>query len=129
MDHNVSNDKFSRFQNVLHVGFLFTDPIPTKETIGKYYKSETYISHSGTKKGFINFPCIIVRNYQLYKKEQLISALTKEKNLLDIGCGTGEFLTYCNNVGWQTYGTEPDKKARKNIKNSFVYSNLWAQPN
>ena len=32
----------------------FTNPRPKAEEAGPYYKSENYISHSNTEKGFIN---------------------------------------------------------------------------
>ena len=126
VDHNVSNDVFT-ISRCSDCGFLFTDPIPSKETIGKYYKSDNYISHSGTKKGLINSVYHIVRNYQISKKEQLISALTNKKKLLDIGCGTGEFVQFCKEKGWQVFGTEPDTKTRSRVQIERVYSDIWAQ--
>ncbi|MBG15234.1 MAG: methyltransferase [Crocinitomicaceae bacterium] len=123
VDHNVSNDVFT-ITKCCKCGFLFTNPIPTKETIGNYYKSNNYISHSGTKKGLINYIYHFVRNYQLFKKERLISNLSNEKTLLDIGCGTGEFLSYCKNKGWNTVGTEPDLQTRERIKNLTIFPGL-----
>ena len=126
VDHNVSNDVFT-ISKCSDCGFLFTDPIPSKETIGKYYKSDNYISHSGTKKGLINSVYHVVRNYQISKKEQLISTLTNKKKLLDIGCGTGEFVQFCEEKGWQVFGTEPDTKTRARVQIDSVCSDIWAQ--
>jgi 2-polyprenyl-3-methyl-5-hydroxy-6-metoxy-1,4-benzoquinol methylase len=56
-----------------------------------------------------------VRKYTLVKKLQLINQATRtapNKNLLDVGCGTGEFLNTCKNGGWQVRGIEPDTDAR-----------------
>ncbi len=112
IDHNVSNDEFNIvFCN--NCGFRFTNPIPSENTIGNYYKSENYISHSSTKKGVINKLYHIVRNRAIKQKERLITSLTKEKNLLDIGCGTGDFLGYCKSQNWNAIGLEPDEDARK----------------
>lgn len=111
-DHNVSKDEF-KIVSCDGCGFRFTNPIPSENTIGNYYKSENYISHSSTKKGVINKLYHIVRNRAIKQKERLITSLTKEKNLLDIGCGTGDFLGYCKSQNWNAIGLEPDEDARK----------------
>ena len=110
-DHNVSGDLFS-LSRCVDCGFVYTNPIPKENTIGKYYQSEDYVSHSGTKKGIINKVYHLVRVHQIKRKQQLIAALSNEKSLLDIGCGTGEFLNFCDSKGWCVFGTEPDEKAR-----------------
>lgn len=33
--------------------------------------------------------------------------------MLDIGCGTGEFLNHCRQRGWDGYGVEPGMAARE----------------
>jgi 2-polyprenyl-3-methyl-5-hydroxy-6-metoxy-1,4-benzoquinol methylase len=114
-DHNVSGDSFN-IVSCNDCSFKFTNPIPSKETIGKYYKSENYISHSGTKKGLINFIYHKVRNRQLKMKYNLISSLSNNKSILDIGCGTGEFIDLCKNKSWEVLGLEPDIDARKLAK-------------
>ena len=118
IDHNVSGDSF----NVVlcnDCNFKFTNPIPSEGTIGKYYKSENYISHSGTKKGLINYIYHKVRDRQLKMKFNLISSLTKNKSLLDIGCGTGEFINICKNKSWKVFGLEPDSGARELAKKNY----------
>ncbi|MFL5764827.1 MAG: class I SAM-dependent methyltransferase [Bacteroidia bacterium] len=87
--------------------------------MGNYYKSEEYVSHSNTKKGFINSTYQTVRKYTLLKKLQLISKYFKTGNILDIGCGTGEFLNTCKQAKWNTIGVEPDPDARKMAIDNF----------
>lgn len=111
-DHNVSNDLFKIVECVA-CSFRFTNPIPTEETIGDYYKSENYVSHSGTKKGFVNRVYHIVRSRAIKQKENLAAKYSKEQTILDIGCGTGDFLGYCKSQNWKTLGLEPDQSARK----------------
>jgi len=36
--------------------------------------------------------------------------LRPEKNILDIGAGTGEFLKVCKVNLWNVFGTEPDMR-------------------
>lgn len=112
IDHNVSGDKF-KIVECNQCNFRFTNPIPTEETIGEYYKSENYISHSSTNKGFINKVYHIIRNKAIKDKEKLSLKNSNGKSILDIGCGTGDFLNYCKLQNWKTLGLEPDESARK----------------
>ena len=112
IDHTVSRETF-QLVTCSACGFRFTNPRPKEDELGKYYKSEDYVSHSNTKKGFINYTYQAVRKYTLLKKLQLISKYFKTGKILDIGCGTGEFLSTCKSAGWQTIGIEPDAGARK----------------
>ena len=116
-DHNVSGQKFA-ITECLNCGFRFTNPRPKEETIYKYYQSKNYISHSSTKKGIINKIYHIVRRYQFYKKKRLIQVNSKiEKGkILDVGCGTGDFLKYMKVSGWETEGIETDEGTRRVAK-------------
>lgn len=93
----------------------FTQSIPQESEIGKYYQSEEYISHSNTSKGLINQLYQWVRDFTLVQKRNLIHKLTGKKtgSLLDIGCGTGEFLGKMKDAGWKVMGLEPDEGARE----------------
>ena len=111
-DYTVSRETYPIVQ-CSSCGFKFTNPRPEANELGKYYKSEDYVSHSNTKKGFINSTYQSVRKYTLLKKLQLISKYFKTGKILDIGCGTGEFLNICKNAKWNTIGIEPSPDARK----------------
>ncbi len=122
-DYTVSRETF-QIVECENCGFHFTNPRPAEEEIGKYYQSEEYISHSGTKKGLVNRIYHLVRNYTLAKKLQLVLKFTTNSqlptaNLLDYGCGTGEFLNTCKKAGLQTYGLEPEQKAREFATNNY----------
>ena len=86
----------------------------TKQSIGPYYQSEEYVSHSNTSQGLINQLYQIVRNITLKQKRRLVEKVSgrNEGRLLDIGCGTGEFLGTMKKAGWGTLGLEPDEGAR-----------------
>jgi 2-polyprenyl-3-methyl-5-hydroxy-6-metoxy-1,4-benzoquinol methylase len=128
-DHSISGEIF-HLSMCKSCGFKFTNPIPSEETIGKYYQSEDYISHSDTNKGIINKLYHLVRTQSLKSKLNLINkAVPNKGTLLDIGCGTGYFLQYCKENGWKTEGMEPDPAARslaeKNTKQS-IYTDLFS---
>lgn len=125
-DHNVSNDSFN-ITKCVACELKFTNPRIKEEKIGNYYKSEDYISHSNTNKGVINKLYHLVRKYQIRQKEKLISKICENKTLLDIGCGTGDFINYCKEKKWNVLGLEPDKKARSYAENTFqlnIYPDL-----
>jgi 2-polyprenyl-3-methyl-5-hydroxy-6-metoxy-1,4-benzoquinol methylase len=91
----------------------FTNPRPAANEIGKYYDSPEYISHSNTKKGLVNSVYQFVRSIALKGKVKWIESLNpKSKTLLDIGCGTGEFLNEIKNAGYMVIGVEPNQNAR-----------------
>jgi 2-polyprenyl-3-methyl-5-hydroxy-6-metoxy-1,4-benzoquinol methylase len=112
LDYTVSRETFSIVQ-CKSCKFRFTNPRPYSNELGNYYKSNDYISHSNTTKGFINYTYQAVRKYTLLKKLQLISKFYKTGSLLDIGCGTGEFLNTCKIAKWKTIGIEPDDRTRE----------------
>jgi 2-polyprenyl-3-methyl-5-hydroxy-6-metoxy-1,4-benzoquinol methylase len=91
-----------------------TQDHPPAESIGPYYNSEEYISHSDTKKGLLSTIYHLVRNYMLSSKATTIRRFSKLRKgvLLDYGCGTGYFLNKMKSVGWDVIGIEPDAGAR-----------------
>ena len=112
-DHNVTGNVFN-IAECLSCGFRYTNPRPKEKHIYKYYQSKNYISHSSTKKGLINKIYHLVRSYQFYKKKEVIqiSSNMKKGKILDIGCGTGDFLKYMDTSGWETDGVETDEGAK-----------------
>ncbi len=110
-DYTVSHEKFS-IVACTTCGFKYTNPRPDKDEIGRYYESPDYISHSNSKKGIINKVYQWVRNYSLKQKVELINKHSTKGRLLDIGCGTGEFLNTATKDNWMVLGIEPSEKAR-----------------
>jgi len=99
--------------------FQFTNPRPLDDELSKYYQSDKYISHTNKGNTFINFLYKIVRNYTLNSKLKLIKRLSKKRNLLDVGCGTGEFLKVCKKDNWTVTGVESDQHAREIAENNL----------
>lgn len=93
----------------------FTFNAKDEEQSGRYYQSEEYISHSNTGKGLVNTIYLLVRNYMLKRKRNLIErGFNKKKgHILDVGAGTGYFLREMKRHGWQITGTEKSPQARK----------------
>ena len=102
--------------------FLFTNPRPKEKDISKYYDFEDYISHSNKKNDFISKLYQVVRSFSIKRKYKLISKLISSKKILDVGSGTGEFLSYMKVKRFDTYGVEIAKKARElSIKNHGLF--------
>lgn len=95
-------------------GFHFTNPAPEESKVDKYYQDDAYVSHSSSKKGIINWIYNKVREITLNQKLNWIKKHSQGKNLLDIGCGTGHFLSKVESSGYDVTGLEPDPIAREN---------------
>lgn len=113
-DHSVSHGTFE-ICRCNKCDLLFTNPRPHEDSIGNYYDSESYISHHDEAENILTKVYNQVRKLAVNSKLKLVSKLdsAKEKRILDIGCGTGYFLSECQNAGWGIAGTEPDEDARK----------------
>ncbi|AUP79441.1 class I SAM-dependent methyltransferase [Flavivirga eckloniae] len=112
-DHSVSGEKFKLIINSEY-GFLETSPQPSLEKLPDYYKSEDYISHTDSKRNLFEKVYHVIRKISLKKKLNLINSFSsEEKNLLDIGCGTGDFLQIAKQNNWNIFGIEPNDDARK----------------
>lgn len=124
-DHSVSGEEFALIENSEY-GFLETTPQPSLEKLPSYYESEDYISHTDSKRNLFEKIYHLVRVISLKKKLKLINSFplrqaqdknTKKKNLLDVGCGTGDFLQIAKSNNWEVSGIEPNEQARS-IANS-----------
>jgi 2-polyprenyl-3-methyl-5-hydroxy-6-metoxy-1,4-benzoquinol methylase len=93
-------------------GMKFVDPRPEASEISKYYESPDYISHDAGKKNSLNFLYRQARNFSIKKKYKLVKEHSRGKKLLDIGCGTGEFLFFCKINGFNVTGIEPGENPR-----------------
>jgi len=112
-DHTVSHEHF-RLEECDACSFVFTNPRPAAEEIGKYYQSEEYISHTNSNAGVMNKVYQIARKRAIKGKLDIVSAYHPQpKSLLDYGCGTGEFLAAAKKSGWVCAGLEPDPGARQ----------------
>ncbi|WP_228853112.1 class I SAM-dependent methyltransferase [Aegicerativicinus sediminis] len=126
IDHSVSKELFElQWNNDLNC--LETCPKPSIELIGEYYESDNYISHTDRNKTFIEKLYHLVRSYNLIWKRKIIEKHfeIEDKLVLDIGCGTGDFLEEMKNSGWKVKGVEPNEEARK-IANSKISNNVIA---
>jgi 2-polyprenyl-3-methyl-5-hydroxy-6-metoxy-1,4-benzoquinol methylase len=112
-DYFVTKEEFA-VKACIKCGMLMTAGLPKEEDIPDYYKSEDYISHSDTRKGLVNRAYHLVRDIMLSQKLRIIHKTSgKSKgSVLDIGTGTGYFLEFMQQKGWEVYGVEKSPDAR-----------------
>jgi 2-polyprenyl-3-methyl-5-hydroxy-6-metoxy-1,4-benzoquinol methylase len=90
-----------------------TAPRPDRNSISKYYQTNTYISHRDNPKNIIDSIYLRARQYALNWKISKIREINNNaETIFDYGCGTGEFVRYCISKGYKAFGYEPSPDAR-----------------
>jgi 2-polyprenyl-3-methyl-5-hydroxy-6-metoxy-1,4-benzoquinol methylase len=125
-DYTSSHENFT-IKKCGSCQFLMTDPRPEDASLSKYYLSNKYISHTGKGENLIDKVYLLARKFTLAKKRKLINKHSTKRSALDIGCGTGEFLSELKSHGWQIAGVEPSDNARalaEKITETKIYQSL-----
>jgi 2-polyprenyl-3-methyl-5-hydroxy-6-metoxy-1,4-benzoquinol methylase len=118
-DHSVSKENFVIWQ-CRNCSLRFTQDVPDEGSIGSYYQSADYISHTNTSKGLLNKLYQRVRKITLEQKASFITSKTRPQgNLLDVGAGIGAFADTMKKRGWKVTGIEPDEGAREQARKLF----------
>lgn len=112
-DHFLSGEIFE-LSRCRSCGFVFTQDHPDEKESAKYYESDEYLSHNTGSGGFVSLIYRISRKIMLIRKRRLIvrAAGMKTGRLLDMGSGSGHFLSAMKNAGWDVTGMEINDKAR-----------------
>ena len=112
-DYSVSKEEFTLYRDEA-IDLVFTFPQPKEDQLAAYYESEDYISHTDGSRSLFEKAYQFVKQIALKNKLKCVNQLHQSKGiLLDIGAGTGDFLTVAKQNGWQTIGVEPNDKAKK----------------
>ena len=119
-DYSVSQEIFDLHHDP-KLDMLITSPQPSLENLKKYYESVDYISHTDSKRSLFEKAYHFVKTIALRNKLNLINSLQPNKgSILDIGAGTGDFLSVAKENGWHTIGVEPSEKAKAIAKSKGV---------
>lgn len=115
-DHFLTQKEFYLNKNS-EFGYLETHPIP--ENLSEFYKSENYISHTDSRKSLFEKVYQKLKLYNIRYKFSKLNHKENGKKLLDIGCGTGDFLQFAQKKGLKVFGIEPNQKAIEIAKNKI----------
>lgn len=109
-DHSVTKEEFELLYHN-EMDMLITTPKPAD--LDRYYQSETYISHTDSRRNFFEKVYQTVKRFSLFTKVRLVGRYAQDdKSLLDVGAGTGDFLFAASQKGWTIAGVEPNWRAR-----------------
>lgn len=109
-DYAVSGEEFELVHNT-EFDMLVTEPQPAE--LDKYYISKDYISHTDSRRNFIEHLYYYIKKFNLSRKVALINRYAEfERTVLDVGAGTGHFLSEARKKGWSVSGVEPNRMAR-----------------
>ncbi len=109
-------------------GLIYLNPRPSRDIMGGYYPQGSYYSYQDfshkkfnyrewlkkiSLEGYYNsknifkklLAWLLVRNFMIVVPKE------RKGKLLDIGCGSGEFLDQMRSFGWEVYGVEISPEA------------------
>ena len=91
-------------------GFRHLNPIPGKAVLDDFYSQQYYQSH---KPSYIQQDEKDKEYLEISYDERIkvFERLTSGRKILDIGCGSGMFLSYAAQLGWECRGVEPSSSA------------------
>jgi len=120
-DFFLTKEKF-KVKRCLKCDFIFTDPAPNKLEIAKYYKTSKYLSHNNNI-SFTSFVYNIIKKINLSYKVKKIYKYSSPTKILDIGCGSGDFIKKMKKNNHVVFGVENNNRAfnksKKITKNIF----------
>jgi SAM-dependent methyltransferase len=117
----------------LNCGLVYLNPRPAPEAIGAFYEASYYAHGHATKQMSLmgrlrdrfceglggyssSIDLRIIQRLGLIGWIDIIIPSTLRGNLLDVGCGNGERLSWYRERGFETYGVETAKQAVTNAR-------------
>jgi ubiquinone/menaquinone biosynthesis C-methylase UbiE len=119
-DYAISQQTFGLYHDP-KTDLLITFPKPKPETLAAYYKSDNYISHTDSRNTLFDKLYQFVKSFTIQSKIKLVEGfLQANGSVLDIGCGTGEFLLATQKKGWESTGVEISTVAKQLSENKLI---------
>jgi SAM-dependent methyltransferase len=91
-------------------GLIYLNPRPISGEIGRYYPADYHPYVAPVRAGQHRVSRWDQR-YGLYKRLRAVAALQTGRRLLDVGCGSGDFIAFAREQGWQVQGVELSESA------------------
>jgi len=114
LDHTYSKQAFHIVACTV-CGLNFTNPRPDENSIGIYYQSPEYVSHTDTSSGLLFRSYQAVKSFTLVQKRKFVASLATGRHLFDYGAGSGDFANEMQRDNWTVTAFEPDANARQRI--------------
>ncbi len=125
-DHFLTGEHFELVSTEIK-GVLKTEPVPSQ--LNRYYQSKEYISHHQDGKSIKQRIYKWAQSFNLnFKRNILAQYLPKNANVLDYGCGVGDFLGFIEN-DYITYGFEPSLEAQSIASTKLQKTRILAELN
>lgn len=117
IDYALTKEPFN-LKRCTGCSLVVTSPRPADQHLARYYQFPSYVSHTGkTESGLTSGLYKVARFAALRWKRKLVEKYHPVGQILDVGCGTGEFLHTMKLSGWDITGIEPSDEARKKAEN------------
>jgi len=100
---------------------VYLNPRPTGDNAAEFYREEGYDPFLSlhTQQGLLDRAYVLARRQTLRWKKRLVGKLVASgARILDVGCGTGEFLSYLT-TNFNVEGIEPEPEAARWARERF----------
>ena len=117
-DHFLSKEIF--VVSAYKSGVLKTEPNLNSKQLQKYYNSDKYLSHSKSN-SFFGKIYSRASTLMLYSKYKMIKKhINHKSNIVDFGCGKGDFVLKLSNKGYSCFGVENNELAISQLKKQNI---------
>jgi 2-polyprenyl-3-methyl-5-hydroxy-6-metoxy-1,4-benzoquinol methylase len=114
----------------LQCSLLRQNPRLKWESLSHYYR-DNYVSHPLLVRDIPSLWKRIDKRYGPWKRLRAVERYQKEGHLLEVGCGTGNFLEEALRSGkWQVTGIEPNPRAARYVQEKLqapIYNDLFQE--
>jgi len=100
-------------------GACYLSPRPTRDEILTYYPGTYALFRSATTVQKTSRRFLSMQQRDISQRCRDATHSIEHGRLLDIGCGTGEFLAAMRQHGWETVGIEPNEIAASYARNTL----------
>jgi 2-polyprenyl-3-methyl-5-hydroxy-6-metoxy-1,4-benzoquinol methylase len=99
-------------------GWIRQNPRLTKTELNGYYPVN-YVPYAKAIDDEANLLRRLSRRYGILKRCRSVESFAPKGRLLEVGCGTGNFLNEMHRRGWPVVGIEPNKYASHYVRDRF----------
>jgi len=116
-DYRLEDDNnYYYYRKCKSCGLIFQDPVLSFESLSTHYNEKQIYNEKITRRGMRNF----LQEYGLKKRAKVVLKYKPAGKLLDIGCGSGNFIRYISDkTEFQVFGNEINKENVNTLKRKY----------